>query len=263
MNQEILETTLQDLPLGSIKYYEKVGSTNELAVELSEKGAPDLSLIVANEQTSGRGRAGRRWFTPPDCALAFSLLLKPNKTTIIDHLTKVTGLGALAVREGLNETYNLQAEIKWPNDVLLDGKKVCGVLAEAHWMGNQLQALILGIGINVAPESVPPPEELIFPATCIADVVGKDVDRLEIIESVLTNLIRWRNKISQPTFMTAWNKHLAYRGERVQLLSGEAPTIEGRVVGLDESGSLILQMEDEEEKTFQSGEIHLRPLVDS
>jgi BirA family biotin operon repressor/biotin-[acetyl-CoA-carboxylase] ligase len=262
MNQEVLEKALQDLPLGSIKYYEKVGSTNELAAELSEKGAPDLSLIVANEQTSGRGRSGRRWFTPPDCALAFSLLLKPSKTTIPDHLTKVTGLGALAVREGLNEIYNLGAEIKWPNDVLLEGKKVCGVLVEAHWMGDQLQALILGIGINVAPESVPPPEELIFPATCIADVVGKVVDRLEIIESVLTNLIRWRNKISQPTFMTAWNKHLAYRGERVQLLSGDAPIIEGHVVGLDESGRLILQMEDEEEKTFQSGEIHLRPFVD-
>lgn len=258
MDQRQLDQLLNDLPLGATRYYPSVGSTNDLAMRWAQAGAPDLGLVVADEQQHGRGRGKRRWQTPPGSALAFSLILHPAERT---ELVRYTALGALAVCDTLNQALSpvTPAQIKWPNDVLAERRKLAGVLAEAQWHGNDLQAMILGIGINVAPESVPPPDQVDYPATCVQDVVQGAVDRWGLLHDVLATLITWLAQIGSPEFILAWESRLALRGERVRVLQENAPDREGVVLGLGPQGSLRLGTGPGQSELVNFGEIQIRP----
>lgn len=262
MNQEILEKQLGDFPLGGIRYFDTIDSTNDRAMELIQQGVPDRYLVIANEQRKGRGRQGRTWFTPPESALAFSLIIYPKIAFQQENLIRMTGLGALAVCEGLKEAYQLHAKIKWPNDVLLDGKKVSGVLAEGHWIGEKLLAVIVGIGINVASDSVPGEDYIDFPATSISDSLGKPVNRMTVLKNVLSKLVFWEEKIAEPEFISTWQEYLAYMGEKVQIQHENETLQEGILIGIDNRGKLVLKTEYGEEAIFSVGEIHLRPSID-
>ena len=151
---------MKNLPLGGIRWFHQVSSTNDEAANWIKTGCDDLSLVIADEQTAGRGRGGRRWFTPPGSALAFSVVLRVddqiNRILDLQSTARLNGLGALAVCLALQNKYSLLAKIKWPNDVLVNGKKLAGILTETDWVGNELTAVVIGIGINVATESIPP-----------------------------------------------------------------------------------------------------------
>jgi BirA family biotin operon repressor/biotin-[acetyl-CoA-carboxylase] ligase len=271
-----LEESLADLPLGGVRYFDCVGSTNDVAAQWVAQTAPDLALVVADEQTTGRGRAGRHWYTPPGSALAFSLVMYP---TLEQHgsPSRLTALGALAVCEALKNRYQLLAKIKWPNDVLVGDKKVAGVLAEAQWTGGRLSAVILGIGINVAPASVEAAlaheTELRFPATSVESALGRPVDRLELLHAVVAGILNGRKRLGAPDFLQDWEANLAYRHEWVQVLPGgiagefskideKAPASvqEGQVIGLSKDGSLKLQTRTGEVLTLPVGEVRLRPV---
>lgn len=260
MNQTTLKRFLADLPLGQLEYHPTIGSTNDRAAKLAEKGAPDLTLVIADEQTKGRGRGGRPWFTPPNAALAFTLLLRP--PTLQDNPARFSGLGALAVCMALEE-FDLNPKIKWPNDVLLRGKKVCGVLAEARWLGGDLEALLLGIGINIAPQSVPPAEQLTFPAASLEEYLSAQVNRWALLKAVLIHLITWRTSLESTDFIQAWDNRLAFKQESAQVFAGEKLAHQGRILGLAKTGALRLLLENGQEQLVEAGEIHLRPLVDS
>ncbi len=278
MDQTQLETILTGLSLGPVRYFDRVGSTNDEAAYWDTQGAPDLALVVADEQTHGRGRAGRRWYTPPGAALAFSIVVYP---TIEDSssVSRMTALGALAVCDALKNRYQIPAKIKWPNDVLLNGKKVAGVLVEVQWIGDRLDALILGIGINVASTAVEAARsheaKLRFPSTCVESVLGHSVDRLELLSAVLAGFMRWRSRLSAPDFLRAWDANLAYRDEDewVQVIPSSSiseplqndgttpfPIQEGQVLGLLNDGSLKLRTRSGEIIALQHGEVRLRPV---
>lgn len=262
MNQESLQKAFSTLPLERIAYFAQVVSTNDVAADWAKEGLKGPAIVVADEQTKGRGRAGRSWFTPPGSALALSLLLFPPSTLDYSQLGKASGLGALALCEGLEAGFGLRPEIKWPNDVLLDGKKVCGVLAEAHWRGEELQALILGIGINIAPPSVPPPEMLNFPATSLESALGSAVSRMEVLQSTVEHVLQWLPRLHELNFIQAWEARLAYRDQAIRLLDGQNEPLEGHLLGLRQDGSLEVSLASGEIRAFQAGEIQLRPLVD-
>ena len=259
MDQRTLEQALAGLPLAKIAFFARVGSTNDVAAGWATAGEPGICLAVADEQTKGRGRAGRGWHTPPGAALAFSLLLPDLPGVDREKLGLVSGLGALAVCEGLEELFGAPTEIKWPNDVLVGGKKVCGVLAEAQWSGDELQALVLGIGINIASSSMPPAEMLNFPASSLEEALARQVERKAVLAKALERLFAWRERLGTPEFVAAWEQRLAYRGKLVQLEgAGEGP-VEGRVQGLGPDGSLRLELADGAVNAFRVGEIGLRP----
>ena len=271
---ESLTQTLSDLPLGPLRYFERIGSTNDEAARWADSGAPDLALVVANEQTAGRGRLNRRWYTPPDAALAFSLVLKNSKLQdeILTGLSRLTALGALAVCDTFQDLFGLDAQIKWPNDVLVDQKKLAGILVEAHWQGEQLLAAILGIGINVAPPSLPAPQDLLYPATCVEDCLISmqsailKADRLVLLHDILKRLLYWRPKLASQEFLNEWESRLAFKDQWVQvwLEAGEQPVenargfIEGKVLGLTPRGSLELRDRSGQEFDLPVGEIRLR-----
>lgn len=259
MSERAIFDSLKDLPLPEVRFYPETGSTNQDALDWAAQGAPDLALIVADHQTAGRGRLGRSWFTPPGAALAFSLILRPALPQP-DLLPLYSPLGALSVAMVLEQIYALQPLIKWPNDVLLNQRKVCGVLAESLWQGNVLQAIVLGIGINVAPASVPPPDQVLFPATCVEDAVGKTVNRWHLLAEVLKTVIHWRDLLTTPTFLTAWQQRLAFKGDKVRLENPGGETFEGILLGINPFGHLRLKMNDGSEQTFTVGDLKLRPL---
>jgi BirA family biotin operon repressor/biotin-[acetyl-CoA-carboxylase] ligase len=153
MDERTLRKTLSGIPLGGLRYFEQTGSTNDIALAWAAAGSPDLALVYAEEQTAGRGRGTRRWFTPAGAALAFSLVLRP-LAGAEQPISLFSTLGALAVCEAL-EKHALQPQIKWPNDVLLNRRKVCGILAESVWLGEQVESVVLGVGLNIKPEAIP------------------------------------------------------------------------------------------------------------
>lgn len=259
MDQASLQTLLSDLPIGAVRYFATVGSTNDLAARWAEDGAPDLSLVAADEQTAGRGRLGRRWITPPGAALAFSLVLKDSGEA---DILRYTALGALAVCDALNVAFSplSTAQIKWPNDVIASGRKLAGVLAEAYWQGETLTAIVLGIGINVAPSSVPPDEQLNYPATCVETVLERPVDRWELLHAVLEKLLSWRRQLGTPGFVMAWGSRLAFRGEWVQVSLEGLPPLEGQVLGLTAGGRLRLRDRQGELHELHGGELNVRSL---
>lgn len=266
--QEALNLALKDLPLGGVRYFDRVSSTMDEAALWLEDSAPDLALVVADEQTAGRGRLGRRWVTVPKASLAFSLILREVKSP---QPTLLTGLGALAVCEALENIYGLQPQIKWPNDVLLGGRKVCGVLTESHWQGDQLLGVVMGIGINLAPSAVPPMNAALFPATCLQDhlptTAGASLEgsRFQILATILEQLLAWRPHLQEEAFIRSWEARLAYRHQPVQIFKAledeDSLYHEGILEGLNSEGNLILRLKNGDMQTVCFGEIRLRPTV--
>jgi BirA family transcriptional regulator, biotin operon repressor / biotin---[acetyl-CoA-carboxylase] ligase len=256
-----LRAALAGLPLSQIHYYPEVGSTNDLAQTLLEQGAPDGALVVADAQTQGRGRLGRHWVTTPGAALAFSLTLRPTSREQ-GSLALFAPLAGLAVCQALVEDYALPAEVKWPNDVLLNRRKTCGVLVEAAWLGSRLQGVVAGIGVNIAPSAVPPDSAVLFPATCIEQALGKPVDRLDLLAAIVRQFVTLRGQLGTPAFMRLWLERLAFRGEEVQVdLLSPGQSLVGHVMGIDLDGSLRLVTQGGKEVSVAAGDVHLRPLA--
>lgn len=247
------------LPIGKIRYFDSIGSTNDYAMQWANEGAGDLSLVLADEQTAGRGRVGRKWLTPPGSALAMSLILRPTKDKIA-YIPRATALLAISLVDSLRK-HGLDSKIKWPNDVLLGGSKVAGILVESIWTGNKPDALILGMGVNVLKASVPATDELLFPATSIEDELSKPLNREELLKDILIALLAWRHKMGTDSFLSAWQQNLAFFGQQVQVWRGSDQTVIGELIGLNPDGGLKLLDDYGKFVTVHFGEVHLRPLA--
>jgi BirA family biotin operon repressor/biotin-[acetyl-CoA-carboxylase] ligase len=257
MDEQSLATALASLDLPAVHYLESVGSTNDYAHQLAESGAVDGTLVVADEQTRGRGRLDRRWLTQAGSALAFSLVLRPSPDEI-ERLGLFAPLCGVAVCAALRREYGLAAKVKWPNDVLLQRRKTCGVLVEAHWLGSELQSVIAGIGVNVSRFSVPPSGEVLFPATCVEEHVGCAVGRERLLATVIAAFRSWRLRLGSPDFLETWDSWLAFKGEMVNVESA-AGVVSGRVLGVAADGSLRLRTASGAEQVVSVGDVRLRP----
>jgi BirA family biotin operon repressor/biotin-[acetyl-CoA-carboxylase] ligase len=257
MNQNELKKALSKLPLGDIRYFETIGSTNNEALAWATSGAKDLSLVIADEQTAGRGRLDRKWFTPKGTALAFSLILRPGAVEK-PHLARMVGLAALAVADALR-TRGLAAQIKWPNDILLNGRKVAGILVESVWSGEEVDCVVIGIGMNVRKEAVPSADLVLFPATSLEESVGPAIPREQVLHDILAGILALRPHLSSASFISSWEKTLAFRGEEVQLEQGDGTMLTGKLLGLEPDGSLKLSGETGNSITVRFGDVRLRP----
>jgi BirA family biotin operon repressor/biotin-[acetyl-CoA-carboxylase] ligase len=262
MDEKRLRKVLSDIPLGEVRFYRQVGSTNDIALAWATEGAKDFSLVVAEEQTSGRGRMGRRWLTLTGSGLAMSLILQPTPQERV-HISLLTGFGALALTQLLME-HNLAAQIKWPNDVLIARRKTAGILVETVWMGDQVDSAVIGIGVNVLPESIPPATDVRFPATSIHSE-GLKIDRMELLHDLLLRLVALRPQLGTQEFLQEWEDALAFKDEPVQVRMEPASdattesTITGILRGLESDGGLRLETASGIQ-IIKFGEIHLRPL---
>lgn len=262
MDISLWKERLSQLPLGDIHIYQQVGSTNEVARELIQSGAKPFSLVLSDSQTAGRGRLDRNWVTRAGKALALSWILYPEPGRVQpETLGLVNGLGPVALASVLREVYNLPAEIKWPNDVLIRGQKVAGVLVDVHWEGCQVESVVLGMGINVKQGSAPAPEETRFPAVSLESAAQKQINRLDLMIEVMESLLKWYKRLAEPSLINTWNSLLAFQGQRVELSLERGKKEQGELIRVSDDGSLVLRGRGGEELEYYSGEIQLR-LVD-
>lgn len=257
LTQEELAKALSGLPVGELHCFDAIGSTNDFGFERAAAGAPDMTVITAFEQTKGRGRMQRRWITAPGASVPMTVIIRPTETEM-EHLNLFSPLTGLALHEALREGWNIKSEIKWPNDVLLNRRKIAGILCETQWEGGKLNALILGVGANLYHGSAPEIPDITYPASSVEDETGTIIPQTEWIRVFLTQLIRLRPQLGSPAFFERWEKALAYKGETVRLVRPDGSSELSKVTGIAPDGSLITVDGAGERKTWLAGEISLR-----
>jgi len=227
--------------------YVQVESTNDLAREHAERGEPEGLVIAAQEQSAGRGRMGRKWIAPRDTSLQLSILLRPPLAP--QHAPRVTMMAALALVKTLERALNVQPTLKWSNDVLLNGKKVAGILTESSVQGDALDSIVLGIGLNVNYTMRVYPELAPF-ATTLQDVMGHEVERTQLEQTLLVELDRYYARVGRgETLVDEYRAYLAMLGQRVRV-ARHADILEGIAADVDDDGALILQQDDVRVKLY-------------
>lgn len=243
----------------NIYYFDSLDSTNTKAKEMAideEEG----TVVVAEEQIKGKGRLGRDWVSPKGKGIWMSIILKPNM--LPSEVAKLTLIGAAAVNKALEEM-GIISYIKWPNDIVIQGKKVCGILTEMSCELNIINYVIMGIGINVNLLKEDFSQELVDKATSLKEITGRDLDRKRLLASVLNyfeNLylpFKQRGDISA-TIDISREKSLLI-GKEIRILRGNDEKI-GRALDIDEQGGLIIEYKDGTREHIFSGEVSIRGL---
>ena len=245
--------------IGSVVVFlPEIDSTNNLVKTYLANGADEGLVVVAESQTGGRGRMGRAWHSPPEVGVYLSVLLKPPIEP--DHLPHFTLLAGVAAVLTVNEFSHPPASLKWPNDVLIHGKKVCGLLCELTQNQGEPSGLIIGIGFNVNHLPDQFPEDLKNTATSLRVINSCLTDRLAVIRSFLMNLDREYQiylKEGPRPMIEKWGLNTDLFGKKVAITRGTDITT-GTAMRLDELGRLVLRRDDGHEETFDSGEVTLR-----
>jgi BirA family biotin operon repressor/biotin-[acetyl-CoA-carboxylase] ligase len=280
-----LEAALAAHPfVTQVEYRLRLGSTNDLAKERAIAGAPEGLLVIAEEQTTGRGRRGRRWWSAPGTALLTSLLFRPVKTQAsqadgshrsgstkherherreteadppsLDRPQELGMLCALAAADAVAEVTHIPVELKWPNDLMVRGCKLAGLLAESVFKGAQIEAVIVGLGINVNTDFAPAPD-FDAPATSLRLELGYTVDRLPLLISYLDGVARRYACLNEESPYEEWVSRLATLGQHVTVrlggplapnanarAAGSPATLSGLAEGVDAEGALLLRASD-------------------
>lgn len=241
----------------NLLFYDTIGSTNLQAKLLAEEGAPHGTLVVAGEQTDGRGRKGRNWISPPDVNVYFTLLLRPDfPPNLASMLTLVM---ALAVKHGIEDVCESTALIKWPNDIVMNGKKVTGILTELSLQGEDIQYVVIGVGLNVKKQSFP--MELEHKVTTIEIEAGKDISRALLLQKILQHFEseyeKFLTKMDLSLLLKDYNDSLVNKNREVRVLD-PAGEYTGIAQGINKKGELLVQMPDQTIKEVYAGEVSVR-----
>ena len=238
-----------------IFYYDCLGSTNEQAKILAEEGASDGSLVIAEMQNAGKGRMGRSFFSPAGSGIWMTLILKPQ--ILPEKASMLTLVAALAVQETMMD-FDIPSGIKWPNDIVVQGRKVTGILTEMRAEPNHVDYVILGVGINVNMKEFP--EELESVATSMAQVTGKEYDRSDIVKAFLMHFEKHYQtfiKEGNLNFLReTYNHHLIHRNKHIHVHEIRQ-SWEGISIGINAYGELIVR-KDDQDVSLCSGEVSIR-----
>ena len=235
-----------------VLYYPSVASTMDIARQEARQGAMEGTVIVADEQTAGRGRLQRLWLSPKG-SISLSTIFYPD----LSYLSSLIMLASLAVVHSVETVTGLRPQIKWPNDVLIDGRKVCGILVESDVRGNKVNYAIIGIGINVNIKLDNFPE--IQPiATSLSDELGREVSRLSVVHSLLVEMekLYLAPKAGEYIYQE-WRDSLITLGRRVRVTTDET-TCEGVAESVATDGSLLLRDSDGGLTKIVAGDVTLR-----
>jgi len=238
-------------PFGDIvHYYPKVKSTNDIARELAEKDAPQGTLVVSDMQTRGRGRLDRQWIAPPNSSLLMSIILRPALPPM--HAHRVVIACGLALAEACEATTDVRVDVKWPNDLQINGKKAAGILAESAIEGDRLSWVVVGAGLNVQ-QVFKSNDPLAGQATSLRMETGKEHDRAALLAQVMARLSDWYHHLDQKTLIAAWRTRCLMLGNRIQ---AETPggVLAGLAEDVDEAGALWLRDDEGQRHRLTAGE---------
>ena len=237
-----------------LQKFEQVNSTNDVSLEAAESGAEDGLVVWAQRQTRGRGQKDRTWQSQPESSLTFSVLFRPNQEEQA-ALSRFTALGALAVAQAVKTKTSFKAQVKWPNDVLLNGKKICGVLAETDLQAGKANAVVVGIGVNLLPGAFDENSAMNYPASDIFSETGISLDAQSWLQTILEAMQELRQLLPDDDFIREWNEHLAFKGEMRIIRNHKGETGLFRLLSVMSDGSLQLEDADGQQFHFQSAEV--------
>ncbi|SDB01814.1 biotin--[acetyl-CoA-carboxylase] ligase [Eubacterium oxidoreducens] len=257
LSQKELESIRQTKWLASEYYYlDETESTNMVAKKLAEEGAAHGTVVVAGRQTAGKGRRGRVWETPPKTSISMTYVLKPDMMP--GNASMLTLVMAMAVVRGIESLTGLEAKIKWPNDVVINGKKVCGILTEMSAQMDYINHIVVGTGINVLNEEFS--DELKDKATSIYLETGKSVQRAGLIEAINRQFEHYYEIFMETQDMSVlakeYNTLLVNLGGQVRVEGGKEPYV-GNSRGITQRGELIVDTW-EARRLVSSGEVSVR-----
>lgn len=239
-----------------ICYFDVTDSTNTQAKSLGEGDAPNGTLVVAGKQESGRGRRGRSFESPAGTGIFMTLLLRPEIEP--QNASMLTLVSALAVAKGIEHMVDLPVQIKWPNDIVVNGKKVCGILTEMSAQMDYVNYIVIGIGINVSNEEFP--EEIKDVATSIYLESGKHVNRAMLIEKIWEEFEDYYELYEKTQDLSSlvkeYDSYLVNRGQKVRVLDPKEP-YEGKAMGITDRGELIVDTW-EARRLVSAGEVSVR-----
>ena len=247
--------------LGSspVVFMETTASTNAVAMELARKDAVAGTIVVAETQTAGRGRLSRTWISPQGAGLYFSLILRPNLA--LNDLPKITIAAGVAVCRALERETSVAPKIKWPNDILIDGRKCGGILTEANYLTSSDSPLVvLGIGLNITTSLSDFPEELRTKVTSLAEASGHSYRRGTLLQAILSAIDEELALLESGAFqkiLTAWRNRDAIGTARLRWITTAGTAVTGTSLGLDNHG--VLHIRDDKGGIHQviSGDINL------
>jgi len=261
LTPDAIRSGLKTERLGQMLHiYDKIGSTNTAAHSLAERGAPEGTVVLANTQTRGRGRMGRRWISPPDVNLYFSIILRPGGDP--RRVGLWTLAAANAVAQAVEQTVNLPTRLKWPNDLLIHHKKVAGLLLESVVQKGRIRFLVLGIGVNVNLLYNALPKTLRASVSSLRQESGHWVDRVQLLQRILETLeIQYRSFQAEPagTVLKAYIARSETLGRSVRVQDQDHKWT-GIAEGLTPEGALILVRSDRREVVVRFDDVvHVRP----
>ncbi len=233
-----------------------VTSTNTIAKELAAKGAKEGTVILAREQTEGRGRMGRSFYSPMASGVYFTLILRP--TLNLEDSLLITTAAAVAVVKAIEATAGIKAEIKWVNDIFAGGKKVCGILTEAslNFESGGLEYAVVGIGINIETSNFPTELTRIAGSLFSDKPSDKPVTSMLVAE-VLNNMAECMNSLTDKKYLEEYRSHSFLLGQEILVLKGNA-SIPAKALDIDEKARLVVAYEDGSKEALSSGEVSVR-----
>ena len=242
-----------------IRYYEQLDSTNTKASELASEGAEHGTVVVAECQTAGKGRRGRTWESPSEDNIYMSILLRPEFEA--DRAPMITLVMAYSVAKVLQENGFADVQIKWPNDLVLSGKKVCGILTEMHLQGTTIDSIVVGVGVNVNTTSFL--EELVDKATSLFLECGKLLDKEQLIVDIVETFTEMYDRFAEAGdlefLQDAYNAILVNKNREVCILEPENEYT-AYAYGINPNGELVVRLEDGTERNVYAGEVSVRGL---
>ena len=241
-----------------IKQYDTIDSTSLEARRLIGQGHGHGTVVCARTQTAGRGRLNRVWDSAADAGIWFSAVLEPEVP--MEQMSLYSFVAAVAAAEAVREVTGLEVQVKWPNDVLAGGRKLCGILLELVAERNRPVRIIMGIGINAAQQITDFPEEVRQKATSLAMETGMDIDRRHLLEAVLAKLAVYSNELEQNGFAaikSRWTELSCMKGKTVQIQQQGRAVLYGTATGIADDGALLIQTEQGIERIV-AGDVSLR-----
>lgn len=257
MKTEILNHMKTEKLGKNVVYKACTGSTNQDALELGQKGAKEGTLVVADCQKAGKGRRGRSWVSPAGRNIYFTLLLKPSFAP--DKAPMLTLVMALSVAQALKQETGIGVGIKWPNDLVLNGKKICGILTEMTLEQTQIQAVVIGVGINAGPMDFP--KELTDKAASLETECGVKIQRASLIARIMEcfekNYDIYKQDENLAGLKEAYEACLVNRNQSVRVLD-PAGEYDGIARGINENGELLIELADKTYRQVYAGEVSVR-----
>ena len=225
-----------------MEYHPCVDSTNQVAKKLAYHGAEEGTIVVAEEQTGGKGRLERNFFSPRGKGIWFSIILRPK--FLAKDAPKCTLMAAVAVAEAMNR-FGLKAQIKWPNDIMFDGRKLVGILTEISGEIGKITYIVVGVGINVNIDRDEFPEELRPIAASLSEINGEEIPRVEFFRAVLEEFDKLYLEVNKSGFdkiIERWKKYNITLGKEVSVISaGDGKIFTGKAVDLNSDGALVVE----------------------